>query len=479
MGISSGDSGHWLVGRSFGPKNDNGTPADLTDDFWPVSFVDPWTGSVYHSKMMPTPMGWKIWYNGGWVDFDIMISVSPVPADQRPNGDTAQYFVARNSFMGIDPATGTGHGSVVFTLLGDPGGANRRTDPLTPGSDHRLALLRLKLMAMNEGVAEIRFDGAPQGAPPIQLVKVVDGDAVPISQVSWASIAARIVVGEITEVAVKLQGAGRPVIGRENMPLVIKIFPPSNSGGMPTGTPVAEFSCPRLSNQGDFGVCTVPSNLNGIFDVFVSSTRTLVHVKRHVQLPGRVEFQEPLIEGDLNGDNKVGIQDFSLWVNTWRETSTVTPKQGIGDYSHGDLDKSGEVDIDDFSIFAGTYRREGPVEDNQKVVPLTPENLTGQELEPKQNGVAILTQLGPNLLVEVEVNPALPDPQPNHIHTGQCGPTLGGAANPLANVVNGFGQTLLNNVTIASLMDGNHAINVHKSEPQSTVYTACGNIPNS
>jgi hypothetical protein len=196
-----------------------------------------------------------------------------------------------------------------------------------------------------------------------------------------------------------------------------------------------------------------------------------------VQLPSRVEFQKPLTEGDLNGDNKVNVQDFSLWVNTWRQKSTVTPERTIQDYSHGDLDKSGEVDIDDFGIFAGNYRYEGPVEDNQVVVPLTPENLTGQEQEPKQNGHAILTQLGPNLLVQVKVDPPRQDPQPNHIHTGQCGPTLVGVAKPLTNVVNGFGETLLNNVTIASLMDGNHAINVHKSGAQTNVYTSCGNIP--
>ena len=474
-------TGHWLVGRSFGPKNDNGTPTDLTDDFWPVSFVDPWTGSVYHSEMRATPTGFKIWYNGQWVDFDIMVSVSPVPTEERPNGDTAQFFVAKNSFMGIDPVSGQGAGSVIFTLLGsiDPQDVeNFRTLPLTPGPDHRLALVRLKLMAMNEGAAEIRFENPDaSGGPAIQLVKVVDGTVGAIPQVMWASPAARIVVGNVIDVAVRLQSPNtRPnPRGWENMPLTIKLFTPS-SGGMPTGTPAAEFACPRLSKQGNFGVCTVPTNVSGFFDVFVSSARTLLHVKRHVQLPGRVEFNQPLVEGDLNNDNQIGIADFSLWVNTWRQKSTVTPERNIQAYSQGDLAALVEVDITDFGIFAGNWRIFGPVEDDQLVIALLTEHLPNQDDKLKQQRHAILTQLGPDLHVEVMVEPADTAPQLNHIHTGQCGVGLSTPSDTLAPVVNGQGSTLLSNLTIDSLRDGDHAVNVHWSgDPD--VYTACGNIP--
>ena len=309
--------GHWLVGRSFGPKKDNGTPTDPSDDFWPVSFVDPWTGSVYHSKMMATPMGFMIWYNGQWVSFDIMISVSPVPPALKPNPDTAQYFVARNSFRGVDPATGKGGGSVIFTLLGNPDPQSEfyRTLPLKPGPNHRMILLRLKVMAVNEGVAEIRFKNPnPQGGPAVQLVKVVDGNVVPISQVMWGAPAARIVVGPILNVKVKLQGAVRPdPRGWVNMPLHVELYPASSSGGpKPTTAPAATFDCQRLSREGEFGVCTVPTNVNGFFDVFVSSARTLLHVKRGAQVPGDVAFNKALAEGNMNNDGIINIDDFTL-----------------------------------------------------------------------------------------------------------------------------------------------------------------------
>lgn len=73
--------------------------------------------------------------------------------------------------------------------------------------------------------------------------------------------------------------------------------------------------------------------------------------------------------------------------------------------------------------------------------------------------------------------------QLNHIHSGRCGvnssdSSLGSPVHTLTGLVNGQGTTVLTGVTIASLRASNHAINVHKSgEP--SVYTACGDIPNS
>ncbi len=64
-----------------------------------------------------------------------------------------------------------------------------------------------------------------------------------------------------------------------------------------------------------------------------------------------------------------------------------------------------------------------------------------------------------------------------HIHLGQCGGTLGGVVFPLTSFVGGSGSSsTLVAATLASLMDGDHAINLHKAgEPG--IYTACGNIP--
>jgi hypothetical protein len=66
--------------------------------------------------------------------------------------------------------------------------------------------------------------------------------------------------------------------------------------------------------------------------------------------------------------------------------------------------------------------------------------------------------------------------EPAHIHTGQCGPTLGGVKYPLKNVEGGTSTTTIN-ATLASIETGGFAINVHESAANISHYVACGNIP--
>ena len=67
-------------------------------------------------------------------------------------------------------------------------------------------------------------------------------------------------------------------------------------------------------------------------------------------------------------------------------------------------------------------------------------------------------------------------PQPAHIHSGTC-PTVGKIVYPLNDVVNGKSETTIS----ASMKDliGQLplAVNVHKSQTELKVYTACGDIP--
>jgi CHRD domain len=95
-----------------------------------------------------------------------------------------------------------------------------------------------------------------------------------------------------------------------------------------------------------------------------------------------------------------------------------------------------------------------------------------------ESGTAVLTDLGNGQIkVDVTITGEPADgSHPMHIHTGQCGPTLGPVQYPLTNVVNGTSTTTVT-ATLASLMDGNHAINVHLSKAQIGTYVACGNIP--
>ncbi len=95
-----------------------------------------------------------------------------------------------------------------------------------------------------------------------------------------------------------------------------------------------------------------------------------------------------------------------------------------------------------------------------------------------ESGTATLTDLG-NGQTKVEVT-ITGEPSgasnPMHIHSGQCGPTLGGVVFPLSPVVNGTSTTTVA-TSLDSIMDGKHAINGHKSAAEIGTYVFCGNIP--
>ena len=93
------------------------------------------------------------------------------------------------------------------------------------------------------------------------------------------------------------------------------------------------------------------------------------------------------------------------------------------------------------------------------------------------SGTATLTANGDNtdVVVNLTGSPSGAS-EPIHIHTGQCGATLGGVKYPLKNVEGGTSTTTVN-ATLASLETGGFAINAHESAANIKNYVACGNIP--
>ncbi len=91
-----------------------------------------------------------------------------------------------------------------------------------------------------------------------------------------------------------------------------------------------------------------------------------------------------------------------------------------------------------------------------------------------QTGTATLkSRGGDTTTVVVEVTGGISEL--NHIHTGQCGTdTLLGVAYGLTNT-NGGATTTVVSASLASLQDGNHAINLHEMGNPGN-YTSCGNI---
>lgn len=93
-----------------------------------------------------------------------------------------------------------------------------------------------------------------------------------------------------------------------------------------------------------------------------------------------------------------------------------------------------------------------------------------------QSGMALLTEENGQVKVVINVTPGESGvAQPAHIHTGMC-PDVGAVTYPLTSVVDGTSETMLD-VTLdelrAQLPMG---INVHKSQAEASVYTACGDL---
>jgi CHRD domain len=114
---------------------------------------------------------------------------------------------------------------------------------------------------------------------------------------------------------------------------------------------------------------------------------------------------------------------------------------------------------------ASTAGAQGRVE----TVTLSPENSSGV------TGTATLTDMGNGTMqVVVRITPTTGD-HPAHIHSGQCGPSLGAVVYPLTNVQNGASTTTVD-ASLADVETGGFAINLHESPTNIPLYVACGNI---
>ena len=94
-----------------------------------------------------------------------------------------------------------------------------------------------------------------------------------------------------------------------------------------------------------------------------------------------------------------------------------------------------------------------------------------------ETGTATLSDAGAGKTkVVVELMGAPATAQPMHIHKGTCAKLDPKPAWPLTNVTGGKSETTLN-VAMSEIQKGEHAINVHKSAQEASVYVACGDIP--
>jgi hypothetical protein len=91
-------------------------------------------------------------------------------------------------------------------------------------------------------------------------------------------------------------------------------------------------------------------------------------------------------------------------------------------------------------------------------------------------GSVTFLQRGPNLVVSVYMDNPTAATQPVHIHDGTCAKLNPKPKYPLMSLSSGSSSTTLENVSLASLLAGPFAVNVHKSPNEVGTYVACGDI---
>ena len=94
-----------------------------------------------------------------------------------------------------------------------------------------------------------------------------------------------------------------------------------------------------------------------------------------------------------------------------------------------------------------------------------------------RSGTATLTAIGNTTEVVLALSVGTSQTRLVHIHSGQCGNSLGGVAFSLTSFIDGSRASITTvAASLASLRDSDHAINTHDASNPS-IYTACGNIP--
>jgi LPXTG-motif cell wall-anchored protein len=91
------------------------------------------------------------------------------------------------------------------------------------------------------------------------------------------------------------------------------------------------------------------------------------------------------------------------------------------------------------------------------------------------SGTATFTQSGGNVRVAINVTGAGAGPQPSHIHEGSCAQLDPAPKFSLLSVTNGASSTDVQ-TTLQALTSTPHAVHIHKSADELSVYVACADI---
>jgi YVTN family beta-propeller protein len=198
-----------------------------------------------------------------------------------------------------------------------------------------------------------------------------------------------------------------------------------------------------------------------------------------------VTVERNLLRGDAQPDGNVTIVDARFIAQYLADSRPACTAVIDADCLHsvnaasvrhdGDFDRKTVAD----ALFIAQYLQ--GLRDEFYVMVQGPPDLVTFSLDEENNsgqsGQATLTGQNGQTEVVLVLSPGTLESELVHIHTGQCGPSLGGIVFPLTSFVDGSGESVTTvDAPLGSLLTGDFAINTHQ-QGQPSVFTACGNIP--
>jgi hypothetical protein len=158
-------------------------------------------------------------------------------------------------------------------------------------------------------------------------------------------------------ISVTLQGDGRPDAGW-TIPITVNFFTPGSD--VLNDSPACKFTLTtRRSAAGSTTICEAAGIASGTYDITAFGGSTLVNVRRNVIIspPQTSVDLGTLLEGDVNNDNTINLDDFAVLSESWLKLS---PQEEPGE--DADFDRSGLIDAADLWLLATNWLRKSPVE---------------------------------------------------------------------------------------------------------------------
>jgi len=185
----------------------------------------------------------------------------------------------------------------------------------------------------------------------IQSATNIPSSHIPQAIVSIGSIEV------LVSISVVLQGDGRPDVGWA-VPLMVKFFKPG--ADVLNDTPAYEFNLTTTkSAAGNTAVCEATGLAPGVYDITVLGQSTLMNIRKNVVIsaPQPSVGLGTLLEGDVNQDNIVDFDDYTVLSTCW-----LASKEQVEYNAGADFDRNGLINAADLSLFAADWLKTSPVE---------------------------------------------------------------------------------------------------------------------